>query len=650
MRPARGISAIALTSAVAVVVSGGIALAVAGGTAVPEGQYQFLARVTAGGNSCSGTLVEPRWVATSAACVPSTGEVKASIGAHTSVVDKVVRHGTRAIALIRLANPVANGTPIALGTGLAQGESLKVAGFGRTATEWVPDRPHVATFTVASLTANDAVLDGGKDTCRGDSGGPAFREVNGTPQLVALNRTSWQFGCFGESGTRKGTTETRVDDLAGWFSGAFLDLTATPAPRHAINLTWQARGAQSFKVYASQQAEVPVGPSTLVATVSTPSFTHSALTVKATWYYRVVPVNGGQDGPSSLIASATTGLPTRSDFNGDGFDDVAAVYDVGSAQTKVPVWNGGANGLGVPEFKWDSTAGQWDAWKSRWLTGDFNGDGRSDAAAFYNYGNGNVSLFVSHSTATGFGPMEHKWNGGAGNTAAETSRIVAGDFNGDGKADIAAFYDLGGAATRLYVWNGTASGFDAPVLKWDSGAGQWDQWKATYLAGDHNGDGRMDITAVYNYGDNSVTLFVIEATADGFKAPAHKLGVTGWNNGQARYITGDFNGDGRADVGAFYNYVNDEAKLLVFNATPSGFDGWTSKWSSGLWNAPAQSARVVAGDYTGDGKADVVAFYNHNDGVTRAHLLKANATGFDGAVQQWDGGPGNTPAQNATVL
>ena len=649
MRPARGISAIALTSA-AVLLSGGIALAVAGGTAVPEGQYQFLARVTAGGNSCSGVLVEQRWVATSAACVPETGEVKATIGAHTSVANKVVRHENRAIALVRLAYPVANVTPIALGAGLAQGESLKVAGFGRTATDWVPDRPHVAAFTVASLTANEAVLNGEKDTCRGDSGGPAFREVNGTPQLVALNLASWQFGCFGESGTNKGTTETRVDDLAGWISGVFFDLTATPAPRHAIKLAWDAQGAQSFKVYASQNASVPVGPSTLVGTVTTPSFTHGALAAKATWHYRVVPVKGGQDGAASPVVSATTKLPTRSDFNGDGFDDVAAAYDQGSDRTTLPVWNGGPNGLGVPEVKWDSGNGQFTAWKARWLTGDFNGDGRSDAAAFYNYGSGNTSLFVSYATATGFGPLEQKWNSGPGNTPAETSRVVAGDFNADGRADIAAFYDHGSAITRMYVWNGTATGFDAAVVKWDSGAGGWDQYKATFLAADFTGDGRVDIAAKYYYGENNTALFLFEATAAGFNAPVQKWSSpNGWNVNNARYAVGDYNGDGRADIGAFYNYVGGVSKLLVFYATAAGFNTWTEKWSSGEGNTAAQTARVTAGDYTGDGKADIVGFYNES-GVTRAYLWKGNPNGVDLAVRQWDGGAGNTPAVSAKVL
>ncbi|HEX8864891.1 MAG TPA: RICIN domain-containing protein, partial [Lentzea sp.] len=99
-----------------------------------------------------------------------------------------------------------------------QGEVLRVAGFGRTATEWVPDRPRTGQFTVTATTATTTQVVGnnGADTCKGDAGGPAFREVSGTPQLVGLSSTSWQHGCLAVTETRQGSTEARVDDLGPW--------------------------------------------------------------------------------------------------------------------------------------------------------------------------------------------------------------------------------------------------------------------------------------------------------------------------------------------------------------------------------------------------------------------------------------------------
>ena len=67
------------------------------------------------------------------------------------------------------------------------------------------------------MSATDALLSGEADTCKGDAGGPAFREVGGVPEVVALHRTSWQKGCLLVTETRQGSTETRVDDLVTWI-------------------------------------------------------------------------------------------------------------------------------------------------------------------------------------------------------------------------------------------------------------------------------------------------------------------------------------------------------------------------------------------------------------------------------------------------
>lgn len=216
-----------------------VAQALSGGTVVPEGSYEFLARITAGEKGCSGALIDPEFVITAASCLPQTGEVKIAVGkvnlatgtGHVTTAARIVRHTGRDVAVVKLTARTTGITPLALSsTALAQNESVKAAGFGRTATEWVPDRPRVATFTVGALNATDAALSGEKDTCKGDAGGPAFREVGGTPQLVALNRTSWQNGCLTVTETRKGSTGTRVDDLTSWITKQIVPTPVTCEP------------------------------------------------------------------------------------------------------------------------------------------------------------------------------------------------------------------------------------------------------------------------------------------------------------------------------------------------------------------------------------------------------------------------------------
>ncbi|MEU7998314.1 RICIN domain-containing protein [Micromonospora sp. NPDC049060] len=217
--------------------------AVSTGT-VADDSYRFAAKVSVGQvRACSGVLVDPHWVATAKSClasevsVPPTPvgwvpqwpttvtvgrvDLRTSAG-HTRSVTSVLGHPTRNLALARLSAAVTDVPPVRLGTTVpATGEVLQIAGFGRTATEWVPDKLHVAPFTVGSVGTSTLEITGQDplraSTCKGDVGGPALRQTASGLELVGLHSTSWQSGCLAETETREGSTETRTDDTAGWI-------------------------------------------------------------------------------------------------------------------------------------------------------------------------------------------------------------------------------------------------------------------------------------------------------------------------------------------------------------------------------------------------------------------------------------------------
>ncbi|WP_086843628.1 S1 family peptidase [Amycolatopsis kentuckyensis] len=211
------------------------AAAVTGGSPAAEGAYTFATKIDVGGvHGCSGALVAPQWVVTAASCFPENGgqagapklATKAIVGqrgaagTQRAVVDLLFR-ADRNVVLAKLAAPVTGVAPVAIGTAApAQNEALRVAGYGRTATEWVPDKLHTVPVSVQSVTGTTLAVLGdpaAATTCQGDAGGPLLRERNGVVELAGVHHASWQAGCLGSTETRQGTVETRVDDIADWI-------------------------------------------------------------------------------------------------------------------------------------------------------------------------------------------------------------------------------------------------------------------------------------------------------------------------------------------------------------------------------------------------------------------------------------------------
>ncbi|WP_406628855.1 tachylectin-related carbohydrate-binding protein [Amycolatopsis sp. WGS_07] len=231
------------------------ASAVSGGTAVPLGSHPYLARISTATKACSGVLIDPSWILTSATCLtpddlgkptePATvlvGDVDLGTGAGKSAkVAKVVRRADRDVVLAKLDAPATGVAVATVGSTAPQaGETLQLAGFGRTATEWVPARPRIAPFAVVSSTGTTIAAKSadGVDTCLGDAGGPALRTVGQSVEVVALHSASWQHGCLAVTETRQGSTETRVDDLGGWIRQSIVP-TPVSCPGGAI--VWSAR-------------------------------------------------------------------------------------------------------------------------------------------------------------------------------------------------------------------------------------------------------------------------------------------------------------------------------------------------------------------------------------------------------------------------
>ncbi len=213
------------------------------------------------------------------------------------------------------------------------------------------------------------------------------------------------------------------------------------------------------------------------------------------------------------------------------------------------------------------------------ISGDFNADGRTDIATFTST-SGKVE--VERSSGTSFSPKE-TWASGF----VTNGKLVLGDFNGDGRMDISGF-DPASGNWRVAFSDGSRFN-DSGV--WLSGFGAGED-PAT---GDFNGDGLTDILTFYK---SSGSLYVRIALNKGTSFAALSGGQTILigSSGDTP-IVGDFNGDGQVDFGAF-------------NKTSGN---WDVRLNTGDILAGLRQLAGVSG--FGAGRNTVVSDFNY-DGLT----------------------------------
>ena len=300
------------------------------------------------------------------------------------------------------------------------------------------------------------------------------------------------------------------------------------------------------------------------------------------------------------------------DFDGDGKADIALTgINVSGGTVPVAFSNGDGNFLKVT----NELVGSFPLWSTRpgaqVVAGDFNDDGKADIALTGSdewdkipvaFSNGDGTFRV-----TQFVPVDSYAKHFPGLATTPGSKAIAGDFDGDGRTDIAltgveswrsipiAFSNADGTFhhTNKDVEKGFTSSSAAPG--------------AQVVAGDFDGDGTSDIAVT---DPNELKIIPVAfSNGDGTFDVTNKevRQFPEWSaRHNAKVMAGDFNGDGTTDL------------------TVTGGDGWSSipvAFSNGDGsflpiNAPmlgsgfprianSQGAQVVAGDFNGNKKADL---------------------------------------------
>jgi hypothetical protein len=294
------------------------------------------------------------------------------------------------------------------------------------------------------------------------------------------------------------------------------------------------------------------------------------------------------------------------DFNGDHKADLV-VTNLGSNKIGVLMNNGNSTFANAVTYGREVDAP--DGMVSI-ATGDFNGDGKADVAVanvFFN----TVGVLLNNGNGT-FATEVHYNNGGD-----NPNYVATGDFNGDGKIDLTVA-NSGSNSVGVLLNNG--NGTFANAVTYNSGGDN----PFSVATADFNGDGKTDVVTT-NSDSNSVGVLLNKGNGTFADAVIYSSG----GDNPDYVATGDFNGDGKIDL-TVANSGSNSVGVLLNNGNGTFANAIT--YDSGGDNA----FFIATADFNGDDKADVAVTDISLDNV--GALLNNGDGTFADAVTFYSGG------------
>jgi gliding motility-associated-like protein len=303
------------------------------------------------------------------------------------------------------------------------------------------------------------------------------------------------------------------------------------------------------------------------------------------------------------------------DFDGDGKQDIAVP---GIASNSVAILQNTSSGIGAISFTTTVESSGLTA-TGGVAAADFDGDGKIDMASV---GSPSGGLVVSTNTTTSpgaaisFNPTRLVFS-----TIFNAFFLSVADFDADGKPDIIT---ANSAANTIYILRNTTTTAGSPSFTLSSFSNTFFSNPQDMGIGDIDGDGKPDVIVTDAHSTTATSFVALRNTSSGigsisFSQSSFSTSSPASSNfGQYAPSLADINGDGKLDIVVSLNYsaaipADRVERIAVFNNTSSvGTISFSSPFVAQSTGGSFNNihGRVLAGDFSGDGRPDIVAALN----------------------------------------
>ncbi len=291
------------------------------------------------------------------------------------------------------------------------------------------------------------------------------------------------------------------------------------------------------------------------------------------WYFNIHTTNNTGGEIRGQLRSNTNDAPL--DFNGDGKTDFGVVRSTPAVGGTQARWYNLINETNGAENQVD-----FGVTSDSITPGDFDGDGKDDIAVWRSATDNSFFIILQSSTNT----VRYVRFG-----IPNDDPFLIADYDGDGIDDPAIFRKgaTDGAQSQFWWFGsyGITKGVQV-VVNWGVGAD-------TAAPGDYNGDGKADFLVNRTVGTRAV-MFIHYGTG-GFDATSPNDTQTRFGLTSDLIVPGDYDGDGKTDIAV----SRAEGAALAWYFLPSA-GGAIQRLAWGRSSGDSE----VQGDYDGDGKTD----------------------------------------------